>query len=563
MNRRFAVALSLTLLAAPAARALQQPNGVTIPTPPGCSGNQPNGLAATFACVCTMPGVCNIGASCPGGQMNCDPGTNGTCETTLWHSPNDNSCIPSNSSGLDVQKEASTAPETFHPTCPLTFTVVTRGQAIFGNAFGWYNVVPGAAPSPNDLHAMLDCKAKAKDQVVLDVKNEPAWKGGDIGFFLVTPEDHNQTGKCAGGDCCATVDRANQGAGWVYFSERKYNPDAMNANPYIHLLIYNSHLVPRKFYFAWEDIFGGQDDEFTDLVTSVQGVECSGAGADCATGMKGICGLGVTHCENGMLQCQQLYQSKSEVCNGLDDDCDGVVDNGATCGGGDVCWNGECVPHCQQSEFACATDYQCDPNTGLCTDPTCAAVTCPPDQICHMGKCGAACDGITCPHGQVCRLGNCIDPCAGVTCGNGLLCSQGFCVPGCASCDGLQCAQGLQCDAKSGNCVDPSCAMACPPGTWCASGACKDACDGAVCPRGFVCMGGSCVVMGNSMMADGGIPQAGADLAVHGGGGHDGYVTPRRAAPGCSCTVGGPSGGRLAFVIALALVWLLARRRRS
>ena len=556
-NHRLAAAAALALaLAAPdTARALQQPDGTTIPSAPGCNANKPTGLSALFSCVCTTPNICNIGASCPGGSAMCDPGTNGMCETTMWHSPNDNSCIPSNVSGLDVIKEAATTPETYHPTCPLTFGILSRGTAVFENAFGWYNVVPGAAPAASDLHVMIDCHAQPGAQVVLDVKSEPAYKGGDVGFFLVTPEDHTQKGKCAGGDCCATVARATTGgAGWIFYSERHYNPDAMNvSNPFIHLIVYGSHLVPRKFYLAWEDTFGGSSGDFTDLVTSVEGVECSGAGATCTTSNKGICALGVTHCTSGTLACQQLYQSTTEVCNGLDDDCDGAIDNGATCGGGLVCWNGACVPHCQQSEFPCANNDQCDAVSGLCIDPSCTGVTCPAEQICKKGTCGAACDGITCPHGEVCRLGNCLDPCAAVTCTSGMVCSQGFCVPGCASCDGLQCASPLGCDAKSGQCVDPSCANACPQGTWCNKGACVDACLGAVCPQGFACSGGRCLAPGQSA-GDGGAP-ASADLGVGGSG---------RAGVGCGCAVGTRASNREILTLLIGIHLLLRiRRRRS
>ena len=33
-----------------------------------------------------------------------------------------------------------------------------------------------------------------------------------------------------------------------------------------------------------------------------------------------------------------------EVCDGLDNDCAGVVDNGASCPNGGTCTNGACVP---------------------------------------------------------------------------------------------------------------------------------------------------------------------------------------------------------------------------
>src|SRR5512135_619377 len=94
---------------------LTQPNGTAIPSAPGCASGQPTGLGAVFACQCNTAGVCNIGAPCPGGSTTCDDGKKATCETTMWHAPNDNSCIPSLLSGLDPVADAKVTPETFHP----------------------------------------------------------------------------------------------------------------------------------------------------------------------------------------------------------------------------------------------------------------------------------------------------------------------------------------------------------------------------------------------------------------------------------------------------------------
>src|SRR5579883_1111612 len=140
-----AVVFGSLALAAPEAAALQQPNGVTIPSPPGCNGGQPTGLLSIFACECTQANVCNIGGVCPS-QNSCPNGQNSTCESTMWHSFNDNTCIPSNHSGIDPVADATLAAQTFHPTCALTFTVVSRGHAMFHNVFGWYNVTGHAPP---------------------------------------------------------------------------------------------------------------------------------------------------------------------------------------------------------------------------------------------------------------------------------------------------------------------------------------------------------------------------------------------------------------------------------
>src|ERR1700759_2055694 len=41
---------------------------------------------------------------------------------------------------IDAQKDALIAPETFQPTCQLTFTPIVKG-GIIADIFGWYNVV--------------------------------------------------------------------------------------------------------------------------------------------------------------------------------------------------------------------------------------------------------------------------------------------------------------------------------------------------------------------------------------------------------------------------------------
>src|SRR5262245_49149857 len=122
MTRFFACFLLACLLitASNPALALTQPNGQTIPTAPACHASNPTGLLAAFACACTQPNVCNIGSPCSD-PNTCDDGKHGTCESTMWHAFNDNTCIPSLKSGLDPVAEASTTPETFHPTCALTF----------------------------------------------------------------------------------------------------------------------------------------------------------------------------------------------------------------------------------------------------------------------------------------------------------------------------------------------------------------------------------------------------------------------------------------------------------
>jgi len=65
-----------------------------------------------------------------------------------------------------------------------------------------------------------------------------------------------------------------------------------------------------------------------------------GGGATCSTGQAGRCAVGTTVCTGGALVCVRNQNPIAEICNGLDDDCDGTVDEGNP-GGGATCSTGQ------------------------------------------------------------------------------------------------------------------------------------------------------------------------------------------------------------------------------
>ena len=64
-----------------------------------------------------------------------------------------------------------------------------------------------------------------------------------------------------------------------------------------------------------------------------------GGGGACSTGLPGVCSPGTVTCQTGSLNCVQDQSASAEVCDGLDNNCNAAVDDGDP-GGGGVCSTG-------------------------------------------------------------------------------------------------------------------------------------------------------------------------------------------------------------------------------
>jgi putative metal-binding protein len=220
-----------------------------------------------------------------------------------------------------------------------------------------------------------------------------------------------------------------------------------------------------------------------------------GSGAACvATGVFGICTVGTIHCKNGALKCMP-GSPQPETCNGLDDNCDSFVDEGilpgvgmqcstglqglcaiglTTCGGAAGVSCTASVAPGQLPESCNGQDDNCDglvdegiPQVGMpCTAPGNVGV-------CQFGNYVCPTQGpfqLTCEHPlpgttqEICNgkdddcNGTIDDPMLvnGQPCNTGLLgvCAAGVtqCAAGSQSCNPIQAAQTELCNNKDDDC---------------------------------------------------------------------------------------------------------------
>lgn len=187
------------------------------------------------------------------------------------------------------------------------------------------------------------------------------------------------------------------------------------------------------------------------------------------------CGSGLRICDGGQWKTCNSPSPTKETCNGRDDDCDGDVDEDAKCIDGSTCYGGACTSECKPS---CPQGTTCKTIEGksLCIgDGNCKTL----QDDCLKEK-------------KICRNGRCVDPCAGVLCPDGQNCFQGVCETTSCFNERYACSEGQIC--KDGKCIDDPCSDSpCNSDETCNNGKCYKSCATVQCSSGKSCKQGKCV----------------------------------------------------------------------
>jgi len=338
---------------------------------------------------------------------------------------------------------------------------------------------------------------------------------------------------------------------------------------------------------------GGDDD--CDGVTD-EGCDCQAGDQRACGDNRGACRPGTQRCQaNGTWGgCEGGVQPQPEICNGVDDDCDGVVDGMArgcqtACGPGEeTCiegmWQGCDAPDfiaedCNRLDDDCdgridenvqrACETDCGAGIQQCRDGgwTDCSARAPQPEDCGNGRdddCnGQIDDGCDCVDGEM-------QPCGS---------SAGICLPGTQTCEGSRwsdCLGGESPRAEVCNGYDDDCDGVLDEGDLCdvgvcACGACANPCSDGECPNLAVCIFDHCVedfcpdglICDDGTCVEGGGGAGGGDGRPDGGivGADGGSVAGAGASDDCNCDSVGRTPNPWTLLMVFAGLLALRRRR--
>nr|MDQ3037047.1 DUF4114 domain-containing protein [Myxococcota bacterium] len=387
---------------------------------------------------------------------------------------------------VDAIAEAAVLPEAYRPVLDagsgryrVTFVDIGEGAG-FRNSFGWFWIGDDVT-NPANLRTIFGCRTygtcacpcSTTRTVSVDFDTQPGFSvGRPIGFWLRTPErldgtreagtfpsgcslplGCDPTGTNVDDSCGGRRDTNNR----IYFTNAALNDDG----DYVHFLVYRSATHADTYYFGFEDLFRGGDNDFEDMLVRGTGLVpvcdprpeiCNGRDDDCDSSTdegltmacSTVCGAGTRACVGGAFGACSARMPSGETCNAGDDDCDGSIDEGLSRGCASSCGSGTEI--CVSGTYA------------MCSAPT------PTIEICNNGDddCDGAIDeSLTRPCGTACGSGT-------QRCMAGAWGTCSAATPGAEVCNGLD----DDCDGRVDEALVRDCSNTCGSGIeTCSAGA--------------------------------------------------------------------------------------------